>query len=244
MPPAQDCFPPEPMHIGLLTRTLPASDKDGAKTWSMLLLLYVWCALNPARRRELPPDDVLQPMSAAFLDIEADRDRLYAEFAPLVRRLIREYGQDASMREDLAGEIYCRFCAARRSTPRGVCLFALISYVNSLFQPTPMHASSGGIRKREATWEIEASRVEQTAAFDPTADWLASLAQDQAAALLPAALAKLPVRQRNVVIWRYYEECSFEDIAELLAVQPTTVRSLLRHGLNNLRKAIGAADCF
>ncbi len=178
-------------------------------------------------------------------DVETDRDRLYAEFAPLVRRLIRQYGQDASMREDLAGEIYCRFCALLDAYDplRGVPLRPYI--VRQLSLATYTYArQQWRIRKREATWEIEEARAEQTAAFDPTADWLASLAQDQAAALLPAAIEKLPARQRNVVIWRYYEERSFEDIAQLLAVQPTTVRSLLRHGLNNLRKAIGAADCF
>lgn len=180
-----------------------------------------------------------------YLDVEVDRDRLYAEFAPLVRRLIRQYGQDANMREDLAGEIYCRFCALLEAYDplRGVPLRPYI--VRQLSLATYTYArQQWRIRKREATWEIEETRAENTAAFDPTADWLASLAQDQAAALLPAAMEKLPARQRNVVIWRYYEERSFEDIAELLAVQPTTVRSLLRHGLNNLRKAIGSADCF
>src|SRR5947207_14177253 len=39
-----------------------------------------------------------------------DREALYAEFQPLVRRLIRQYGDDAEMRQDLAGEIFFRFC--------------------------------------------------------------------------------------------------------------------------------------
>ena len=64
------------------------------------------------------------------------------------------------------------------------------------------------------------------------------------ASLLPAAIESLPVRQRNVVIWRYFEERYFEEIADLLGVQLSTARSLLRHGLNNLRKAIGSTDCF
>src|ERR1051326_1263849 len=40
-----------------------------------------------------------------------DREALYPEFTPLVRRLLRQYGQDAELRKDLEGEIYCRFCA-------------------------------------------------------------------------------------------------------------------------------------
>ena len=174
-----------------------------------------------------------------------DRHLLYAEFAPLVRRLIRQYGQNADMREDLAGEIYCRFCALLDvfDPERGVPLRPYL--VRQLTLATYTYArQQWRIQKREATWEIEEVRAEQKDAFDPTVDWLTALARDQAAALLPPAMQKLPVRQRNVVIWRYYEEHSFEEIAALLGVQPGTARSLLRHGLNNLRRAIGSADCY
>lgn len=175
----------------------------------------------------------------------AGRDLLYGEFASLVRRLIRQYGRNADMREDLAGEIYCRFCALHDAfdPERGVPLRPYL--VRQLSLATYTYArQQWRIQKREAAWETEEVRAEQSAAFDPTVDWLTALAQDQALALLPAAMQKLPARQRNVVIWRYYEERSFEEIAELLGVQPGTARSLLRHGLNSLRKAIGSADCF
>jgi DNA-directed RNA polymerase specialized sigma24 family protein len=52
------------------------------------------------------------------------------------------------------------------------------------------------------------------------------------------------MRQRKIVIWRYYEERSFEEIASILQIQPATARSLLRHGLNNLRKHVLAVACF
>src|SRR2546423_6853276 len=44
-----------------------------------------------------------------------NRDILYAELQPLVRRLIRQYGDDAESRNDLAGEIYCRLCSILES---------------------------------------------------------------------------------------------------------------------------------
>src|SRR5205823_6191766 len=44
-----------------------------------------------------------------------NRDILYAELQPLVRRLISQYGDDAESRKDLAGEIYCRFCSILES---------------------------------------------------------------------------------------------------------------------------------
>ncbi len=178
-------------------------------------------------------------------DVSMDRDALYAEFAPLVRRLIRQYGQDAEMREDLAGEIYCRFCALLEAfdPERGVPLRPYL--VRQLTMATYTFArQQWRTQKREADWATEEIHVEQKTAYDPTADWLATLAQDQASALLPGAMAKLPSRQRYVIIWRYYEERSFEEIADLLGVQPSSARSLLRHGLNSLRKAISSEDCF
>ena len=149
------------------------------------------------------------------------------------------------MREDLGGEIYCRFCnlLGAFDPTRGIPLRPYM--VRQLSMATYTYARhQWRTRKREAAWETEEFHVEQKAAFDPTLDWLAALALDQAASLLPAALAKLPARQRNVIIWRYYEERSFEEIGGLLAILPTTARSLLRHGLNNLRKNIGSTDCF
>ena len=73
---------------------------------------------------------------------------------------------------------------------------------------------------------------------DPTPDWDHSLVLQGVRNSLPEAIQSLPKRQRNVVIWRYYEERSYEEIASLLGVQVSTARSLLRHGLNRLRRQV------
>src|SRR5262249_39254275 len=41
---------------------------------------------------------------------DEERDALYRDFQPLVRRLIARYGGEVEIRQDLTGEIYCRFC--------------------------------------------------------------------------------------------------------------------------------------
>src|SRR4051812_38246698 len=40
----------------------------------------------------------------------SEREDLYRDFQPLVRSLIARYGDEPEMRQDLPGEIYCRFC--------------------------------------------------------------------------------------------------------------------------------------
>ena len=89
----------------------------------------------------------------------------------------------------------------------------------------------------------EAASAEQTAPLDPSLHRSVGPVQNPAPGFLLAAMENLPPRQRSIVISRYYEDLSLEEIADLMAIQPNTARSLLQHGLNNLRKAGGATGC-
>src|SRR4051812_38761897 len=50
------------------------------------------------------------PVSPVRNNQEIDAEQLFVEFQPLVRRLIRQYGESLETRNDLKGEIYYRFC--------------------------------------------------------------------------------------------------------------------------------------
>ncbi|HLK58400.1 MAG TPA: sigma-70 family RNA polymerase sigma factor [Chthonomonadaceae bacterium] len=199
----------------------------------------VWNPSYPPKRTVLSETDLW------LFDRKAlDREDLYAEFAPLVRRLIRQYGEDAEMRQDLKGEIYCRFCDLLDAydPERGVPLRPYI--VRQLSAGIYTYArQQWRLKRRETPLEVPEGHKEPVPALDPTPAWLSSLSQQMAAASLPQAMSKLPARQRKVVIWRYYQERSFEEIAQRLNVRTSTARSLLRHGLNNLRKQL-ARDGF
>ena len=179
----------------------------------------------------------------SYLD-PIDRDSLYAEFAPLIRRLLRQYGEDPEVRKDLIGEIYCRFCALlelydpRRGVPLRPYLVRQLSA--SVYTFARHHWR---VRRRETGLEIGEGQEARVRGEDPTAQWNQALIQEEIASTLPAAIAALPTRQRQVVLWRYYDAYSFEQIAAMLEIQPATVRSLLRHGLNNLRQRLGQSDC-
>ncbi len=53
------------------------------------------------------------------------------------------------------------------------------------------------------------------------------------------AVRALPVRQRAVVVLRYYEDMSEERIAEVLGCSRGTVKSQASDALANLRRASG-----
>jgi RNA polymerase sigma factor (sigma-70 family) len=166
------------------------------------------------------------------------RDALYSEFTPLIRRLIRKYGVNSELRQDLNGEIYYRFCQLLEEfdPSRRVPLRPYI--VRQLTISTYTYArKQWSIQRREApiiSGDDTTNHIGHS--IDPTPMWDAELTRKQVAAVLPEAIMKLPDRQQKVVVWRYYEDKSFTEIAQLLAVEASTARSLLRHGLANLRK--------
>lgn len=55
-------------------------------------------------------------------------------------------------------------------------------------------------------------------------------------------LAKLPRRQRAVLVLRYYEDLPDSEIAELLGIAPGTVRSNAARGLAALRDTLSAEE--
>jgi RNA polymerase sigma-70 factor (sigma-E family) len=52
------------------------------------------------------------------------------------------------------------------------------------------------------------------------------------------AIARLPFRQRAVVVLRYYSDLSEAEIADILGCRPGTVKSLASRALNTLSKEI------
>ena len=54
-----------------------------------------------------------------------------------------------------------------------------------------------------------------------------------------AAVQALPVRQRAVIVLRYYEDLSEEQIAEVLGCSRGTVKSQASAALANLRRCTG-----
>lgn len=59
---------------------------------------------------------------------------------------------------------------------------------------------------------------------------------------LRRALAQLPVRQRTVLVLRFFEDRSEGDIAALLGTSVGTVKSQVSRGLDRLRAVLGEQE--
>jgi RNA polymerase sigma-70 factor (sigma-E family) len=83
-------------------------------------------------------------------------------------------------------------------------------------------------------WRQWDARVDLGGVPDVVADDLAMRRSDDRD-LLRRALCRLPVRQRTVLVLRYYEDLPETSIAELMRCRPGTVKSLAARGLAALR---------
>ena len=78
--------------------------------------------------------------------------------------------------------------------------------------------------------------------FDPVEGWDEALDQRTMALRLDAAIAKLPVDQREAVVLRHRLEMSYEDMCGALGVPLGTVKSRLARALVALRAELGEWD--
>jgi RNA polymerase sigma-70 factor (sigma-E family) len=107
-----------------------------------------------------------------------------------------------------------------------------IGYVRTTM--TRLHVSAWRRRRKEWLTAV----VPEVAVADPGMDRVDAAG---AAAALRAALALLPPKQRAVLVLRYYERLTDNEIAVVLGVARGTVRSQAFRGLEKLR-ANGVAE--
>jgi RNA polymerase sigma-70 factor (sigma-E family) len=88
-------------------------------------------------------------------------------------------------------------------------------------------------------WRRWGSRVQLGDVPEAAADDT-SLQRSQDRDALRRALARLPARQRAVLVLRYLEDLPDDQIAAVLGCQPATVRSLASRGLATLRPRTAA----
>lgn len=84
-------------------------------------------------------------------------------------------------------------------------------------------------RRPQEVAEEEATTDDRTISFSEDVDRREALSQ---------ALSSLPSVQREVLVLRYFLDCSVERTAELLGMPPGTVKSSTSRGLQQLRRLL------
>ncbi len=164
---------------------------------------------------------------------EADRaDLLAALFREHYLRLVRlavQLVDDQASAEDVVQDVFARLQQGQQNLlevadPRRYLTSAVVNQARS------------SLRRRQ----LVRTRILDHPQHVDGAD--AAVIQDATSASIWRAVARLPTRQRQVVVLRHYENWSIPEIAGALGISPGAASSSLDRALKSLNNPIGAIN--
>lgn len=190
----------------------------GARREGMLL-----AALDAARASGEPIDRTADELVV----------RLFRSEGRSLVRLARLFVDDRNAAEDLVQEAFLRLArhAADIETTERAPAY-LRSIVLNLARD---HNRRGLVSLRH---QAAAEREIDVATDDLAASVADRLARDDVHVAVIEQVRRLPVRQRDCITLRYFEECSIDEIAATLGVSPNSVKTHLRRGMEHLGRAL------
>lgn len=138
--------------------------------------------------------------------------------------------------EDIAQQVFLRIWRnAKRYRPDAKFTTYLFTITRNLvFNETRRRG-----RKKEVSADEREERSHQLIEADPARQPDAELLQAELQLAVDAAIAALPEAQRMAVVLRRYEQLSYEEIADVLGLSVSAVKSLLFRARTTLREALG-----
>ena len=176
-------------------------------------------------------------MEAVAAGDEAAFERLVARHGTAVFNTIRRFVGDTGRAEELAQEVFLRLWrAAPRYEPTAAFRTWLFTIVRRLCWNELRRAGREVSLEEELGEERPGGRAARISAVGPLPEE-GALAAERAAAVREA-IQSLPPAQRTAVIFRRYEELSYQEIASALETTVPAVKSLLVRARRTLAKRL------
>lgn len=147
-------------------------------------------------------------------------------------RLARLFVDDRNAAEDLVQEAFLRLA---RHTGDIHDLERAPAYLRSIVLNLARDHNRRGLvsLRHQAT-----AQSDTEVANDPTDHVADRLARDSEHVAVLDCVRRLPVRQRDCVTLRYFEECSIDEIAATLGISVNSVKTHLRRALEHLGRSL------
>jgi RNA polymerase sigma factor (sigma-70 family) len=195
--------------------------------------------LSPAPGTVDPVSILLAALDAAraggeVIDAAADDlvVRLFRSDGRSLVRLARLFVDDRDAAEDIVQEAFLRLA---RHAGAIDAIDRAPAYLRSIVLNLARdHNRRGLVSLRHHTTAGRDVDVEH----DPTADVADRLARDDESIRVLDAVRRLPLRQRDCVTLRYFEEYSIDRIADTLGLSANSVKTHLRRGMEHLGRML------
>lgn len=156
-------------------------------------------------------------------------ETLYRRHRDYVTRVALRFGADREAAVDVLQETFLYLL--KKFPPAGEGL-VLTARLRSLLYPVAKNLTLSSLRQR--------ARLDDAEEFDP--DRLPAPAAHRDPTLLSAAVARLSPERREVLLLRFVDDMSLQDIADTLSIPLGTVKSRLHLAVKELRADAAIKD--
>ena len=153
-------------------------------------------------------------------------------YGPKLRLCARQWTRSFADAEDVVQEAFVRFWRHQRGLP-GNPMALLVTSVRRAALDLGRRETRRAAREERADGGLE----------DCEPRFSAIAEGDERREAIEAALARLPIEQREVLVLKIWGELTFEQIAAQLDIPPNTAASRYRYALSALRRELTSADC-
>lgn len=169
-------------------------------------------------------------------DAEALVVRLFQQEGRALVRLARLFVDDREAAEDLVQEAFLRLA---RSAHRIADIDRAPAYLRSIV----LNLARDHNRRGLVSLRHHPTSIGQRDAADPSFASSAPdlLVQSEDHRMVIEAVRSLPVRQRDCITLRYFEELGVEAIAATLGLSPNSVKTHLQRGLAGLERSLSGS---
>jgi len=173
--------------------------------------------------------------SYSLLKSEADFEKCYKEYYPMLCMIAYEYTRDKVLAEEMVGETFLALWEKRES------LQVTTSVRNYLVRST-QNTCLQHIRKTK----LKTSRIENQSEWEHI-PWsenypLGQLFEKELSNRIAEAIAALPPKCREVFLLSRNQEMSYAEIADTLRISQNTVKTQLKTAISRLKNSL--ADYF
>ncbi|GGF18145.1 RNA polymerase sigma factor [Echinicola rosea] len=175
----------------------------------------------------------LEKAWSAFL--EGDDEALGFIYAENIDRLYnygRQFTRNKSLVKDTIQDVFCQLIDDRKKLRHA---HSVKAYLMACFRRRLMGALKQERRDVDAVLDDEAFFI----SVDATSYFIDSNLSMNQKKLLEQYCNELPVRQREIIMMRFFENMPYEEIAEVMGLaNAKTVRTMMYRGLNKLSDSL------